>query len=82
MLERVISGGQTGADQAGWRAAKSAGTIAGAAALRDQGESETQARLRMLDMIDARSKGIDEDFKPTFQKCVARVVKALYEQGA
>jgi hypothetical protein len=31
MLERVISGGQTGADQAGWRAAKSAGIPTGGA---------------------------------------------------
>jgi hypothetical protein len=29
MLERVISGGQTGADQAGWRAARSAGLATG-----------------------------------------------------
>jgi hypothetical protein len=29
MLEKVISGGQTGADQAGWRAAKAAGIATG-----------------------------------------------------
>jgi hypothetical protein len=29
MIERVISGGQTGADQAGWRAAKAAGIACG-----------------------------------------------------
>jgi hypothetical protein len=29
MLERVVTGGQTGADQAGWRAAKSAGIATG-----------------------------------------------------
>jgi hypothetical protein len=29
MIERVISGGQTGADQAGWRAAKAAGIQTG-----------------------------------------------------
>jgi Circularly permutated YpsA SLOG family len=29
MLERVIAGGQTGADQAGWRAAKAAGIATG-----------------------------------------------------
>lgn len=29
ILERVISGGQTGADQAGWRAAKAAGIVTG-----------------------------------------------------
>src|SRR4051812_3797633 len=29
MLERIISGGQTGADQAGWRAAKAAGIATG-----------------------------------------------------
>jgi hypothetical protein len=31
MLERVITGGQTGADQAGWRAAKAAGIPTGGA---------------------------------------------------
>jgi hypothetical protein len=29
MIERVISGGQTGADQAGWRAARAAGIPTG-----------------------------------------------------
>jgi hypothetical protein len=29
MLDRVISGGQTGADQAGWRAAKQCGISTG-----------------------------------------------------
>jgi hypothetical protein len=29
MLERVITGGQTGADQAGWRAAKACGIVTG-----------------------------------------------------
>jgi hypothetical protein len=31
MLERILSGGQTGADQAGWRAAKAAGIPTGGA---------------------------------------------------
>ena len=31
MLERVISGGQTGADQAGWRAARAFGIPTGGA---------------------------------------------------
>jgi len=31
MLERVISGGQTGADQAGWRAARASGIPTGGA---------------------------------------------------
>jgi hypothetical protein len=29
MLDRIVSGGQTGADQAGWRAAKAAGIPTG-----------------------------------------------------
>src|SRR3954453_17766870 len=29
MLERILSGGQTGADQAGWRAARGAGLVTG-----------------------------------------------------
>ena len=29
MLERIVSGGQTGADQAGWRAAKALGIATG-----------------------------------------------------
>ena len=29
MIDRVISGGQTGADQAGWRAAKASGIPTG-----------------------------------------------------